>query len=124
MAMPMCITVKKTIALVNCLGKLHNFCIDEVDMVSDGLTGDNCNIECSESGFVPMISNHGIADVLGTEVATPDALVGGGEHFDDVPRALRRNRSAVNNSTMLPRTKLCAHVQSTHMVRPASNRRH
>ena len=32
-AIPRC--VKKTIALVNCLAKLHNFCINEVDSVDD-----------------------------------------------------------------------------------------
>eukprot|EP00804_Cyclotella_cryptica_P000736 CCRYP_001013-RA/>CCRYP_001013-RA protein AED:0.71 eAED:0.71 QI:0/0/0/0.5/1/1/2/0/68 len=38
--MPIGITVKKTIALVNCLAKLHNFCIDEVDAAAEGLRED------------------------------------------------------------------------------------
>ena len=35
-----------------------------------------------------MVANHEILDVLDANVETPDALIGGGEHFDDVPRAL------------------------------------
>lgn len=126
MAMPMGISVKKTIALVNCLAKLHNFCIDEVDSATDSLRADNCNIESSDSGFVPMIANQDIADVLGVEVATPDGLIGGGHHFHDLPRAARRDRSAISvrSAIELPRERLCLHVQSKHMVRPVSNRRH
>ena len=124
MAMPMGISVKKTIALVNCLAKLNNFCIDEADLATECLIADNCNIESSDSGFVPMVANCDIADILGMEVATPDDLLGGGHHFHDVPRAVRRDRSAPNASTELPRERLCSQVQSKHMVRPASNRRH
>jgi hypothetical protein len=127
MAMPMGITVKKTIALVNCLAKLHNFCIDEADSATECLREDNCNIESSESGFVPMAANRDIADVLGLKMATPDGLLGGGHHFHDVPRAGRRDsRSTANaaSTTELPRERLCSQVQSKHMVRPASNRRH
>ena len=124
MAMPQGITVKKTIALVNCLAKLHNFCIDEIDDALDGLTEDNCNIECGDRGYVPMVPNNTITDVLDMDVQTPEALVGGGDHFDDVPRALRRTRTVAASEMVLPRTKLCKHVEDMHMVRPTSNRRY
>jgi hypothetical protein len=124
MAMPMGISVKKTIALVNCLAKLYNFCIDEVDSALEGLNADIGNIENNESGFVPMVVNSEIGAVLGSEVVTPDGLVGGGEHFDDIPRASRHERSAASASIRLPRTLLCRHVEEKQMVRPTSNRRH
>ena len=104
MAMPIGISVKKTIALVNCLAKLHNFCINEANSADKGLCEDIGNIESGDGGFVPMVTNGEIHDVLAVNVQTPDGLVGGGEHFDDIPRALRRVRSSA--TIMLPRTKL------------------
>jgi hypothetical protein len=124
MAMPQGIAVKKTIALVNCVAKLHNFCIDEVDDAIDGLTEDACNVECGAGGFVPTVANNTIRDVLDMNVQTPEALVGGGDHFDDVPRALGRSRTVASSELILPRTKLCKHVEDMHMVRPTSNRRY
>ena len=56
MAMPMGFTIKKTIALVNCLAKLHNFCIDEVDgssgvfSVDQPLAEDAANIASNVAG--------------------------------------------------------------------------
>jgi hypothetical protein len=122
-AIPQNISVKKTIALVDCLEKLHNFCINEADSVDDTLCKDSNHIECDGAGFVQMVSNREIRDVLDANIETPDALIGGGEHFDDVPRASRRDRS-VNYEATLPRSKLCMHVESTHMVRPHANKRY
>jgi hypothetical protein len=122
-AIPPNISVKKTISLVNCLAKLHNFFINEVDSVDEALCEDSHYIECDEAGFVPMVTNHECLNVLDDNNETPEALIGGGDHFDDVPRASRRERSANYEST-LPRSKLCMHVERTHMVRPHANRRY
>jgi hypothetical protein len=89
MAIPQNISAKKTIAIVNCLAKLHNFCITEVDLIDEVLSEDSNNIECDGVGFVEMVANQEVLDVLDANVETPDALHGGGEHFDDVPRASR-----------------------------------
>ncbi len=70
-----------------------------------------------------MVANHEILDVLDANVEMPDALIRGGEHFDDVPCASRHDRS-VNYEAKLPRSKLCMHVESTHMVRPHANKRY
>ena len=78
---------------MNCLLKLHNFCINEVDFVDEALCEDSNYIECDEAGFVQMVANHEIPDVLDANIETPDALIRGGEHFDDVPRASRCDRS-------------------------------
>jgi hypothetical protein len=87
MAIPQNISMKKTIVLVNCLAKLHNFCITEVDLIDEVLSEDSNNIECDGVGFVEMVANQEVLDVLDANVETPDALLRGGEHFDDVPRA-------------------------------------
>ena len=50
----------------------------------EGLSSD---IESNESGYVPMAGNPEIAAMLGSDVETPDGLVGGDEHFDDFPCA-------------------------------------
>ncbi len=68
-----------------------------------------------------MVANHEILDVL--DANTPDALIGGGEHFDDVSCTSRHDRS-VNYEAKLPRSKLCMHVESTHMVRPHANNKY
>lgn len=46
MTVPQNISVKKTIALVNCLEKLCNFCINEVDLVDKALCEYSSIIEC------------------------------------------------------------------------------
>ena len=61
MEMPYGITIKKTIALVNALTKLHNFCIDEfngnstVVHVNEFLCEPLVNMEDYESGFVLLV---------------------------------------------------------------------
>ena len=123
MAMPIGISIKKTIALVNALAKLHNFCIDEVDgnstTINESLAEDVVNMEMNGSGYVPMLPNAEIRNVMEVEVNTPNDLMGGGQHFDDVPRENRRNR----DEKRLPRTQLCNWVASKHAVRPSANRR-
>lgn len=127
MAMPMGFTIKKTIALVNCLAKLHNFCIDEVDgssgvfSVDQPLAEDAANIASNIAGSVPMVRNEQVRETLGINVDTPDGLIAGGEHFEDVPRANRRQRDVDQN--MLPRTKLCKHVEDMQKVRPSTRKR-
>ena len=63
MAMPNGVKIKKTIALVNALAKLHNFCIDKNDgntptsNVDQALFEDLVNVEGYNSGFVPLVHN-------------------------------------------------------------------
>jgi len=76
--------------MVNALAKLHNFCIDEVDgtdsdEIGDLLYQDLVHIEGIEGGFVDLTINAEAEHVLGSTVTTPDRLIGGGGHFDDVP---------------------------------------
>ena len=119
MAMPKGISIKKTITMVNALAKLHNFCINEVDgesrstmIVDEPLAADTAYIEGDNAGFVSLSQNLEASIVLNENVDTPDDLIGGGDHFDDIPRAARRVREQIT----LPRTRLCDHVAKSHKV--------
>ena len=63
-----------------------------------------------------MVANQEVLDALDANIETLDALLGGGEHYDDVPRASRRDRSSDYEST-LPRTRFAClwrvHIWST-----------
>ncbi len=56
MAMPKGLGIAQIIALVNCLAKLHNLCIDEAGggRQLQPLNVDTHHIMNSEDGFVPM----------------------------------------------------------------------
>eukprot|EP00970_Alexandrium_tamarense_P005968 scaffold1001_cov191-Alexandrium_tamarense.AAC.9 len=111
-AIPCNISVPKTISLVLALAKLHNFCIDEAEVVP-ALSQDEHNITANVNGSVPLIQNPQIAEIINVNTATPRDLMGGGEHFDDAPRHYRR---PLHNDAL--RSRLCNHVESTFMTRP------
>ena len=125
-AMPLGISIKKTIALVVALAKLHNFCLDQA-LHNDGSTSQHTttqdieniliqdyeNITMNEHGSIPLVFN----EDAGT--STPDDLIGGGDHFDDVPRLGRRG--VVDDSA---RSKLCIHVANSHKRRPNVSQYH
>ena len=111
-AMPQGITIKKTVAMVNALAKLHNFCIDRVDnSFDDLLSEDMSNLMNSELGYVSL------ENVDGNEVDLPVQLMNGGHHFDDVPEGQRRHRG-VGIDLSLPRTQLLHKVADSNMHRP------
>ena len=104
--MPIGVTLKKTIALVMAIMKLHNFCIDKVDRVGgaeDATTRTSLDVDSlhvmkhDEGGFVPLVvdvtanyvtaneiipignTNANVNEVVLTE------LLGYGHHFNNVP---------------------------------------
>ena len=116
-AIPCNVTIVRTIALVSCLARLHNFCIDEIERTKeheeDALPSDIEHIMNGQEGYVPMVKdcNHGIP--------TPKDIMNGGNHFDDCPRAARQSRrSDVVTNNELPRTALLNHVIDSHKTRP------
>jgi hypothetical protein len=123
MAMPRGLSIGRIIALVNCLAKLHNFCIDEVDGVKirnrestllPQLDVDTNNIMNNEDGFVPMeASNNNHHGLL-----LPRALMDAGHHFSDIPRNVRRQSERMNSEGNLPRQRLLQQVVDSHLVRP------
>ncbi len=58
-AIPCNITIVRTIALVSCLARLHNFCIDEIERTKeheeDALPSDIEHIMNGQEGYVPML---------------------------------------------------------------------
>jgi hypothetical protein len=113
-AMPANITVPKTISMVLALAKLHNFCIDEAEVVpSTLLSQDEQHITGNGNGSVPLIHDNQIAQIINVDTTTQQALIGGGEHFDNVPRHYRR---PLQNDANRPRLRI--HVESTFKTRP------
>ena len=82
-AIPVGVTVAKTVALVLALAKLHNYCIDEDrHVVTPDLTympNDEWNIELN-GGVVPLL----VAAATDDGDVIPQQLINGGNHFDDL----------------------------------------
>ncbi len=114
-AIPLNITIVRTVALVSCLAWLHNFCIDEGEWLcemsreDEALPMDLKNMMNNSEGYVPLVTddNH--------DVAIPVAIMDASHHFDDCPQAARQGRHidviAINN---LPCTILLNHVVYSH----------
>jgi hypothetical protein len=106
------ITVTRTIALVNTLARLHNFCLEE--LIPDQLEIVTENIINWEEGYVAL------EDSNVHRIPMPITLMDAGHHFEEVPRIARRNR-LVNNTTGeedMPRNLLHDVVLNSHSRRP------
>ena len=122
-AIPLNITISKTIALVHALAKLHNFCINEQESdpnfsgdnsIPETMQNDEDHIMMQDEGYIPI-------NVNDTGECIP--LVEGGHHMDDVPRAARRHRSAVDviGGVNRPRESLLLRVIESQKTRPHTN---
>lgn len=107
-AIPCGVSLFKTTRLVVALAKLHNFCIDENEIVTPHIPRDELNIRSSDSGSVPMEVR------AGTRHEVPAQLIGAGHHFGDIPAHLRRSTRA----DRLPRDLMLEHVIRVGMTRP------
>lgn len=113
---PRGITIKRTVAMVNALAKLHNFCIDEKEADVPALPPrDLVRVMTNERGFLPM-------EESGPPLP-PRQLLDGGDHFDDFHWDVRRppRRGNKNVVVVLPRDVLLEHIIDSHMVRPSIN---
>jgi hypothetical protein len=126
-AIPANIGMKRTTALVMCLGRLHNFCIDSrlasstadlesVPEVPPALSSDEDEIRIA-GGIILEAQNH----QRQTTAPAPEVLLNGGEHFDDVDRGHIRaiEREAAAGDAVLPRDLLHDLVVVKGLVRPA-----
>jgi hypothetical protein len=107
------ITVTRTIALVNTLARLHNFCLEE--LIPDQLEIDTENIINWEDGYVAL------EDTNVHRIPMPITLMDAGHHFKEVPRIARHNR-LVNNTTDeedMPRNLLHNVVLNLHSRHPS-----
>ena len=120
-AIPMQVSIKKTIALVIALFKLHNFCIDEHDLVPPVGAVDELRTEMR--GGVPLETTPTLTS-NGRRVLLPRQLMDGGFHFDDVDQGYRRNRRRQYRSQahalhrQLPRDFLHDVVAEANLTRP------
>ena len=119
-AIPMHITIQKTVALVNALDKLHNYCIDQkndTDTVCELTTEDLSNIMMSEGGYVSM------ERVDACDIELPVQLMDAGHHCDDMPESQGRGDKRQSTNFILPRTLLLRKVVESDMTRPKIKRR-
>ena len=119
-AIPMNVSIAKTVALVVALAKLHNYCIDadERDIASNTARDEWIS---EVNGAVPLVPVDEDLQHVGNEV-TPEQLLHGGHHFDDIGTAGRRTRQRryerMANGAPLPREALHSHVASIGVTRP------
>ena len=111
--MPKRFTVKRSIAMVMALAKLHNFCINQSDEdVPEIAANDEVNLELA--GATPMEG----------QVRLPIQLLNVGHHHDDDTRLTLRQRQyqnarqAVNLGSMLPRDRMHEQVADANLTRP------
>ena len=115
------VSLKKTIALVIALAKLHNFCIDENEaqaLPSRALD----ELRTEMQGGVPLEAT--TSNTGGTRAVVPRQLIDGGRHFDDIDRQSRRHRIRQYQSQadaldqQLPRDFLQNLVAEANLTRP------
>jgi hypothetical protein len=106
---PFGITIQKTTALVMCMCKLHNFCIDENDVQVPLPTAQDAAQIMAEGG-VPMEGDDN----------RPDQLLDGGNHFDDISSYhLRQARNAsARHAERSPREILLQIIKDQDFQRP------
>ena len=83
------ITIVRTIALVSCLTRLHNFCINEVkrtkELDKDALPTDIEHMMNGPEGYVSLVNDNS------HDVPIPKNILDSGNHLDDCPRAARQS---------------------------------
>lgn len=115
-AIPKGISIKKTVALVLSLAKLHNFLIEDENegSMEASLAQDERHME--QIGAVPLEDNQ---ETNGQGV--PVQLLGGGSHFEGMDRNERRRLHRSFSGIELPREHLYAEVLDKDLQRPLRN---
>jgi hypothetical protein len=119
-AIPVNIRIKKTVALVVALAKLHNFCINARDTnVSANTAHDEWLSEIN--GAVPLVPVEGYEQCSESRLSSlvPQQLLHGGEHFDDIGRPGIRRRERSYRHVLLPREQLHSYISSIGITRPS-----
>jgi hypothetical protein len=110
------ISIRKTVALVIALARLHNFCMDENEELLELSTIDMSNLVNKPDGYVVCEHRDGC------EVTIPRPLLDGSNHFADVPRPCRRSVETRIPGGVQPRTVLLQKVIDAQLVRPIITR--
>ena len=97
------LSLQKIGSLLVCLCRLHNYCITErLNLVSPGEEDDilppteSDELQIASSGGVPLERSSRDPEL---NESSPEQLLHGGEHFDDVPRNIRRRIERATGST-------------------------
>ena len=123
------IHIRKVPSLIVCLCRLHNFCITERLNRTKGKRRKNTNLSLlgdvrppTAADNAEIVLNGGIPLVVVPGNATsPEQLLHGGEHYDDVPRALRRgvlSRARRLTNDKLPQDLMLESVIMQGLKRP------
>jgi hypothetical protein len=109
------ITIAKTTAMVMCLCRLHNFCIDiQQSQVPQGRDSDTLAISLSRSinnPESPSKTNPG-------NEYRPVELLDAGYHFNDINRHSIRSTSKANSNIILPRENMLQIIIEKDLRRP------
>ena len=126
-AIPMRVSLKKTIGLVIALAKLHNFCIDENEAHAPPSRALD-ELRTEMQGGIPLEAPtmlEAATTSTGTQALFPRQLINGGRHFDDIDLQSRRRRIYQYQSQadalhqQLPRDFLHNLVAEANLTRPA-----
>jgi DDE superfamily endonuclease len=108
MAMPLNVSLAKTMAMVMALAKIHNYCTDEVNLMLQSTVVDGfCNVNI---GAIPMVH------LAQANMALPEGLLHAGHHFDNIGANSCRNRQT--SSVQLPCNTMHDYVAPKGLLRP------
>ena len=122
-ALPANITIKRGVALVVALARLHNFCIDETDAKAnvDSMDTTSCVVPALPARDELDIEQEGAVPVD----PTPEQLLHGGQHFDDIDvryaQRTARRFARMGNALLrdIPRNRLHSIVANANLTRPS-----
>jgi DDE superfamily endonuclease len=111
-AIPCGISIRKTTSLVLALAKLHNFCIDQDDIsILPSTSVDAFRLATQTNGSVPLEDlDVDDDDMTDSNTTAPTQLLGGGEHFDDLPLDVRQLSRRRYVGVRLPRELLAEDI--------------
>ena len=108
--------VPKIIALVSCLCRLHNYCIDAKVKPDKLYPRDECDIHITDGLPAP------IDQAKGDDIPAPQALIGAGEHFEGIPEYERKKLEKLARTLTYPRVRLCNMVAERGLTRPKAKK--
>ena len=110
------LTISKVGSLVLCLCKLHNFCINE-RIKRNQPEGSEQPLSALAQDLFAIASEGGVPFEVSRDLS-PEQILHGGEHFDDLPRDLRRQTERLERDEVLPRDVLHNLVELKSLTRP------
>jgi hypothetical protein len=116
------ISIPRKVGLVNCLARLHNFCISETDHLSTKRRINLCQRLASDVQYLMEASSVYIGfQRTESGKVVPADLLNAVEPFEDVAPNLIRNHRHRNPEEGLPRSRLHNMIANNHCRRPRKN---